>query len=108
VPDQLANLFIEIGALVPDVDRVLGKATAADSALSKSLLKASTLEQQKRLQDVLTRVRDLHDSALNDLRSIDHSQESLPQIENAYHRLAYLTRWKDLLEERNFRLSAAP
>jgi curved DNA-binding protein CbpA len=105
VPDHLANLFIEIGALVTDVDLVLAKATAADSALSKSLLKASTLEQQKRLQDLLTRVRDLYDSALNDLRSIDQPQENLPQIENAYHRLAYLTRWKDLLEERNFRLS---
>jgi DNA repair ATPase RecN len=105
VPDQFANFFIEIGALVTDVDRVIGETTAANSALSKSLLKTSILEQQRRVHDVLTRVRDLHDKALNDLRAIDNPQQNLPQIENAYHQLAYLTRWKDLLEERNFRLS---
>jgi curved DNA-binding protein CbpA len=105
VPDQLANLFIEIGTLVIDVDRVLGEATAATNALSKSLLKPSILEQQKRVREKLTRVRSLYENALSDLRSIDNAQQSLPQIENSYHQLAYLTRWKDLLEERQFRLS---
>ena len=105
VPDQLAKLFIEISTIVADVDRVLAQTTAANNALTKSLLKASILEQQRRLQDVLARVRDLFDNALTELRPMDHPQQSLPQIENAYHQLAYLTRWKDLLEERNFRLS---
>ena len=105
VPDRLANLFIEIGALVTDVDCVLGEASAANNALRKSLLKTSILEQQRRVQDVLIRVRDLYDNALNDLRSIEDPQQSLAQIDDSYHQLAYLTRWRDLLEERQFRLS---
>ncbi|MDQ2824150.1 MAG: DnaJ domain-containing protein [Verrucomicrobiota bacterium] len=110
IPDRLADLFLEISPLLPEIDRLVGEAKAAQSALSKSLLEADIVEKRNRVNALLDRVTDLHQNALEELREVDEmwvnkTGKSSGQLESLYHQLAYLTRWKDLLEERCFQLS---
>jgi DnaJ-domain-containing protein 1 len=87
VPEELADLFMQIAPALNKID----------------------MQQARRLDDSIGRVKQLSEGTLEELRELDANwKEQLPQIEKIYQRISYLTRWLALLEERRFQLHAAP
>ena len=103
-------LFSQTGTLIQEIDRVLDKLTGTNNALTTSLLRSDVLDKQKRVQDLLDKLKQLHNDALRELRILDEvwlneAQPVVTQLNQLYRRFAYLTRWIDQLEERRFQLS---
>jgi curved DNA-binding protein CbpA len=109
-PVDLMEFFAETGTLVQEIDRLLEKLRATKNALSASLLRSDILDKQKRAQDLLDKLKQLHNDALRELRILDKAWLNEPQLvvnqlNELYRRFAYLTRWIDQLDERRFQLS---
>jgi curved DNA-binding protein CbpA len=109
-PGDLMELFSETGTLVQEIDRLLEQLRGTNNALSASLLRSDILDKQKRAQDLLDKLKQLHNDALQKLRVLDETWLNEPravvtQLNELYRRFAYLTRWTDQLEERRFQLS---
>jgi curved DNA-binding protein CbpA len=109
-PGDLMELFCQTGTLVQEIDRLLEKLRATKNALTVSLLRSDILHKQKRAQDLLDRLKQLHNDAVRELRILDEAWLNEPQLvvnqlNELYRRFAYLTRWIDQLEECRFQLS---
>ncbi len=109
-PGDLMELFAQTGTLVQEIDRLLEKLRGTNNVLTASLLRSDILDKQKRAKDLLDNLKALHNDALQELRGLDEAWIDTPQavvtrLNELYRRLAYLTRWIDQLEERQFQLS---
>jgi curved DNA-binding protein CbpA len=87
IPEDLADLFMIIAPALKEIE-----------------------PETNQIDDLIRRVRELSDRTLEELREVDAKwNEKTPllvsRIEQLYHRISYLTRWLDLLEERRFQLS---
>jgi DnaJ-domain-containing protein 1 len=108
VPEQIADVFLEIGTLIQETDRLLARSTTT-TALSKALLRSEILEKQKLTADLLDKLETMYAGALKELKLLDQAWTStdkvgagLPALSS---RFAYLTRWIAQLKERKFQLS---
>jgi curved DNA-binding protein CbpA len=111
VPNELINLFSEIGTLIAGIDRLLEHSSRAQNALERSLLQSDLLSQQEQTQVLLDRLKRLQQDGLQELRSLNDPWATAPdtvamRLGELYRRFAYLTRWINQLEERQFQLSA--
>jgi curved DNA-binding protein CbpA len=109
-PYELTELFAKTGTFVQDIDPLLEKLRATNSALSKSLLRPEVLEAQKRAGDILDQLQKLYTNALDELKRLDASRheqagELIEDLTKLYRRFAYLGRWMDQVRERQFQLS---
>jgi hypothetical protein len=111
VPEQIADVFLEIGTLIQEIDRLLAK-SATTTALSKALLRSEILEKQKLTADLLEKLETMYVNALKELKLLDQIWTStnnlrtgLSEISVLSSRFAYLTRWIAQLNERKFQLS---
>lgn len=110
VPEQIADVFLEIGILIQETDRLLAKSAIA-TALSKALLRSEILEKQKLTADLLEKLETMYAGALNELKLLDKAWASTDKIAGPSElsalssRFAYLTRWIAQLQERKFQLS---
>jgi len=110
VPEQIADVFLEIGTLIQETDRLLAK-SATTTALSKALLRSEILEKQKLTADLLEKLETMYANALKELKLLDQAWTSSnkigakSEIFTLSSRFAYLTRWITQLQERKFQLS---
>jgi curved DNA-binding protein CbpA len=102
-PEDLEELFLQIGALNQATTQLLAKMRAASNPLSKSLLKANVVSAQKDAGELRDEVRRLHDAAISRLRQTNANQ--LDDISLLHQRFAYLSRWLAQLDEIAFQLS---
>ena len=107
VPSALADVFLETGTLIQELDRLLARSTT--NALSKALIKPEIISKQELATDLLQKLQTMHAQAVNELRVIDKNWDSTDsvamQLTELSSRFAYLTRWITQLEERKFQLS---
>ena len=107
VPETLADLFLETGTLIQEIDRLLSRTTA--NALSKALREPETLETRRLAAHLLDKLEKMYQSALRELEALDRlwnsTHEIAPELSALSSKLAYLTRWIAQLEERQFQLS---
>jgi curved DNA-binding protein CbpA len=111
VPEQIADVFLEIGTLIQETDRLLAK-SATTTALSKALLRPEILEKQNLTANLLEKLETMYADALKELKLLDQAWTSASKGETApselsalSSRFAYLARWIAQLQERKFQLS---
>ena len=111
VPEQIADVFLEIGTLIQETDRLLAK-SATTTALSKALLRSEILEKQKLTADLLEKLETMYANALKELKLLDQTWTSVnkagagpSELSALSSRFAYLARWVAQLQERKFQLS---
>jgi len=107
VPDTLADVFLETGTLIQEIDLLISRATG--NALSKAMREPEILEKRKLTADLLDKLEKMYQGALKELEDLDRLWTSTHKIEQELaalsSKLAYLTRWLAQLEERKFQLS---
>jgi curved DNA-binding protein CbpA len=103
VPQDLEQLFLQIGALNQSASRLLTRMREASSPLSKSLLKAEVVGAQKEVNDLRDKVQTLNDAAEQRLRQVDAAE--FDELSLLYQRFAYLGRWSAQLNELGFQLA---
>jgi curved DNA-binding protein CbpA len=110
VPQHLHDLFPVVGALTQQANLLLGKIGTTSNRLSQSLLKPQILEVQNEAKEVRTKIQNLFDTSLAELREISpawakNPAEQIKALSNLYVAFAYLTRWLAQLDEITFQLS---
>ena len=110
VPQELQELFLDLGAFKQRADLLLGKIQAASNALSRSLLKPKMIALQNELAARREKLRALMESATERLREINPRWGSdrdtqVALLTNLYLKFAYLGRWSEQLDEIAFQLS---
>ena len=111
VPEQIADVFLDIGTLIQETDRLLAR-SATTTALSKALLRSEILKKQKLTADLLEKLENMYAGALKELKLLDQTWTSTDKVgaepsdlSALSSRFAYLTRWIAQLKERKFQLS---
>ena len=110
VPASLADLFAPIHGLLREVDDLLSKKAAAPSALAKALLARQEWALREQAEVRLAEVEALQEVATGELRAFDAGWDerspasSARTLHDFYQRFAYLTRWREQLQERLFQL----
>jgi curved DNA-binding protein CbpA len=110
VPQELQELFLEIGALNQRTTQLLEKIRAASSPLSRSLLKGEVVAAQKEVTSLRDKVRQLTETADERLRQMNpgwltNSAAQIAETFALYLRFSYLGRWSAQLDELAFQLS---
>ncbi len=110
VPNDLADLFLNVGLLNQQIDLVVRKRAEAISGLGKSMLARELLEVQAQIKDHLGRLRAMYDDQLGRLKGLDKTwvtnrSGALFKLTDIYQRISYLSRWIDQLEEKRVQLS---
>ena len=110
IPQQLQDLFPEVGGVTKRANVLLEKIRNASNRLSRSLLQPQVLELQNNAKEVRAKIRQLFDSSLVELRKINPAWEKNPleqvaTLSELHGRFAYLTRWSSQLDEIIFQLS---
>jgi curved DNA-binding protein CbpA len=110
IPQELVEVFGEIGTFVQEADGRLEKVRSANTALAKSLLRSDILNAQQRAGELSDQLQNLYTNALDELKRLDASRDERPReliqdFTKLYHRFAYLGRWRDQIRERQFQLS---
>jgi DnaJ-domain-containing protein 1 len=110
VPDDLADLFLNVGLLNQQIDLLARKLAEATSNLGKSMLTRELVEVQTRVKSNLDQLRGLYDDQLDRLKDLNETwtlgrTDALSQVAEIYGRITYLSRWIDQLEEKRVQLS---
>jgi hypothetical protein len=110
VPQELQDLFLEIGALNQRTTQLLEKIRAASNPLSRSLLKGEVVAAQNEVASLRGKVRELTKAAEDQLREMNAGWLINPGSQIAdtaalYLRFSYLGRWSAQLDELAFQLS---
>jgi curved DNA-binding protein CbpA len=107
IPETLADVFLETGTLIQEIDLLISRTTA--NALSNALRQPEILEAKKLVADLLDKLQGIYQGALEELRKFDQlwtsTHQIAPELSALSAKLAYLTRWIAQLEERQFQLS---
>jgi len=108
IPQELLDLFSRVGNFVQTTDPLLQRAGLAHNALAKSLLRAEILTSRKEAAEILEKTRRLFNDAIKETRLLNESWADKPdKIVQLFRRFAYLTRWIQQVEERQFQLSVS-
>jgi chromosome segregation ATPase len=106
IPEELADLFNRIGSFVQATDELLQRVSSTQNALARSIIRPEIVAQRKEAEELLGKTRQLYEAALLDARSLNKTWAQVPQqLAQIFRQLAYLTRWIEQLEERQFQLS---
>jgi curved DNA-binding protein CbpA len=111
IPQELQELFLLVGALTQRANALLEKTRTVSNALSRSLLKPQIVALQKEVDSLREKIRNLNDSAIEQLREInrewqrDHADQ-FAALSNLYFAFAYLGRWSAQLDELAFQLTS--
>jgi curved DNA-binding protein CbpA len=111
VPQELQELFLDIGGLTQRANTLLQKTGTTTNALSKSLLKPQMVELQNEAENLRETVRRLFDAASEQLQKINvvwqtNRAGQFAALSNLYFRFAYLSRWSAQLNELAFQLTS--
>lgn len=110
VPEQLQDLFPQIGPLTQRTKLLLAQIQATSNALSRSLLKPQILEVRQEMTEVRGKIQSLSDDSFEQLRQVNAAwtksrAEQIERLSNLYFAFAYLSRWSTQLDEMIFQLS---
>lgn len=111
VPDDLMNLFFEIGKTFRAVDAFLAEKTQASSPLIKVQLFERGMDWTDTLRKLQQQVAARRDQLIAELQSLDAiwispaSPVALSRLENLYRLFSYYDRWLAQLQERSAQLS---
>jgi curved DNA-binding protein CbpA len=110
IPQELQDLFPEVGSLTQRVKVLLEELKTRTNQLSKSLLKPQILQLQTEVNAMRDKIRSLLGASATELeqRNIGWAKNPAGQIEalsNLYVLFAYLNRWLDQLNEIAFQLA---
>ena len=109
VPPSVAELFWNTGTLLREVDRWLLRSAEATSTLSRALLSSERTKIEGDLEKLEEQLTALYESELAQLRQIDAGSKSafpndLPRLIQFYDSISYLTRLREQVTEKRFRL----
>ena len=112
VPPSVAELFWNSGTLLREVERWLVKNAEATSALSRALVSSERTKLEGNLEKLEEQLSRLYESELARLREIDAEAElaspnDLPKLIELYDSISYLTRLREQVTEKRFRMSVA-
>ena len=104
VPADLQERFLQLGALTQNVRALAQKMVAAQSGLSRSLLRGELKVRQDEIARLQNELDAAWASAQEEIQRVDQiwdddratALEHLPPI---YERLSYLTRWREQIRE---------
>lgn len=107
IPSSLADLFWETGQLLRAVDGWQSKNADTQSALSRALLGGERLKLQEAVRALEARLDAAYETELEKLRTSQlenspNDERNLLQLHDAF---AYLTRWRDQVQERRLLLA---
>lgn len=106
IPEELLDLFTRIGSFVQKTDDLLPRVLATQNALARSLIRSEIVAQAKEAEALLEKTRRLYQDAMEESRSLTETWTGAPQrLVQLFRRFAYLTRWIQQLEERQFQLA---
>ena len=108
IPSDLADLFMEIGALCKQVDGFLAEKARTSSLLLRAQMFERGQEWVTRLTATQGKVNERHNAIIAQLQSLDSKwmantavrSELLPQLEEVWRLLGFFTRWSSQLQER--------
>ena len=107
IPQETADLFLEVGELLRLVDAFLAECDQQTSPLLKAQAMPEALrwlDQVEALQKSLNAKLKALNAELQSLNVIWQNEKPLDSLERIYHQFSYLTRWRGQLQDRAFRL----
>jgi curved DNA-binding protein CbpA len=104
IPDDLQELFLQIGATNQRAKSLLEQLSGATTALSRSILKPKAIETQREVETLRAIVGNRMESAEQELRQTNATQ--IDALSALHLKFAYLGRWSAQLDELAFQLSA--
>ncbi|MDQ6764609.1 MAG: DnaJ domain-containing protein [Verrucomicrobiota bacterium] len=112
VPAEIEALFPAMARLLQDCDGVLWKASAATTALGRSLLRAGILDVSGRLEKIRATISQLHESTSQRLQTLNIAWAAgdpavRAGLQELYVSFSYLSRWISELDEKRMQLSNA-
>lgn len=110
VPDDLMDMFFEIGRVFREVDAFLAEKSRATSALIQVQLFESGQEHANRLGELRGRILPRRDELLEELRAADAvwdsaSPKPLERLLDIWRLLSFYERWLAQIQERAVRLT---
>lgn len=107
IPPDLFDFFSEVSHFIEKADGLLARRRAQQNALSRSLLHSEFLIIQHDATKILEKLRHFYAEALGTMRAAnDRWKVEIESLKTLYLRLAYLGRWIQQVEERNFALAS--
>jgi curved DNA-binding protein CbpA len=109
VPPSVAELFWNTGTLLREVKQWLLRSAEATSTLSRALLSSERTKLEGKLEKLEEQLNALYEAELAQLREIDAglklaSPNDLPRLLQFYDSISYLTRLREQVTEKRFRL----
>ena len=109
IPLETADLFIEVGAMLKSVDEFLADQEPKTSPLLKAQAMPKALEHFEKVNGLQMKITTQLESLDREMQNLNESwktKKPLDLIETIYHKLSYLTRWRDQLQDRAIRLTS--
>jgi hypothetical protein len=111
VPAALAEFFWNTGTLLREVDRWLLKHAEATGALSRALLSGERSQLERKLEELESELARRYEAEMGELRDFNSSSPLSPnelrKLIGHHDVISYLTRLREQLAEKRFRLKAA-
>ena len=104
IPTDLEALFPKIAELTQTADALAQRLAATANNLVRTLARPELTQTKVRLEETLTTLTQLHDSALTELKATRETW-SADDVRNLYFRFSYLTRWMTQLKEKQLQLN---
>jgi len=109
IPPELFDFFPRVSQFVEKADGFLARRNAQQNTLGRSLLQSELLSIQQDGAKILEKLRQFYDEAMSATRAAnEHWKDDIETVKTLSLRFAYLTRWIQQVEERNFALASPP
>ena len=109
IPAEVEQLFPAVAALMQEANALVEKGKATNNPLTRSLIKPQILRVQKRIEEMLETLRQLHENDTAELRQFGAStgatEDTWSDLQRLYFRFSYVTRWTAELQEQQVQLS---
>jgi len=107
IPPDLFDFFSQVSHFIEKADGLLARRRARQNALGRSLLHSELLITQHDGAKLLEKLRQFYAEALATMRGTnDQWKVEIENLKTLYLRFAYLGRWIQQVEERNFALAS--
>ncbi|MGI8891594.1 MAG: hypothetical protein ACR2G0_12545 [Chthoniobacterales bacterium] len=107
VPPSVAELFWNTGTLLREIDRWLLRSAEATSALARALLSGERAKLGASLEILEQQLGAIYETEVSQLRAMEKLPNDLTRLIQHYDSISYLTRLREQMREKRFRLSVA-
>ena len=106
IPPDLFDLFSQVSQFIEKADAFLVRWRACTNSLGRSLLQSEFMILQQQGQTTGDKLRQLYREAIAATESTNDWKNQMEKLKTLYLRFAYLSRWLQQVEERQFQLAA--